>query len=573
MNGDIESISGAGDQESSPFFSRVLAVVVVSNAIVSVLAQTTGVWVLPTSLTEFLHSAQKLSIFYSASLGLLVVGMVLRIRRLLNERDALQENSAPSRVLKGLSQAVNSHSIVSISEPCGKIVYANNNFLNTFKYTHDELGHASEALVSEETGTDNTQLAIQKSMRSRKVWVGRQILRTKDGQRVVVSATIVPVFDNAGMWTHSISIQTDVSALEDADAQAMMSAFLGEIQDGIFVYKTNSLLLVYANPAARKLCSWNDGELHGKYITDSSELFREDLFWEIVGEPLLSGEKEMVSIETFHEKGPVEISTRLARTPCGDTVFLSVLRDITERKQVEKIRMESISQISHELRTPLTSITGSLKLLESGAAGPLSDTGKQVVQLASRNTSRLLMIINDILDFQKLEVGELSYELGPVDLGELIGEGLEVNIGFGLEHDVDLTLFTSEVDALVYGDRARLLQVVSNLISNAVKYSPSGGEIRIGLQQSKGNWRVSVSDNGPGIPKEAQDRLFKNFSQIEPVDGVSRPGSGLGLAICKKIVQMHNGKVGCVSEVGSGSEFYFELEKMDKLKIEMCQSA
>ena len=516
---------------------------------------------------NFIHkiapSPETLGIFFIISSVLIALATFVRVRQIKAQEIEKGISEENERIIEGAFQALNSHSIVSISDADRKITYVNDAFTKTFGYSRNEAVGAPVHIVYEDGVTNETHAEICGNMVSGSMWQGKQTLRRKNGERVTVSSTFIPILNKDGERTHVVSIRSDITESEDTNNLALMGGFLGEIHDGIYVYDTSTLGLVYANKAACDLCDWDESEITRKRITHSSKWFQEDAFWKFVGEPLLNGERAQISVEVVHEKGPVEITTRVSKTPSGQKVFLSVLHDLSAQKQVEKARMDSISEISHELRTPLTSIKGSLKLLDTGVVGDVSPKAQQVLQIASRNTDRLLNIVNDILDFQKLEAGMLECEKMPLELDDMLSEAISANAGFCAEHDVGLDYTNPPFHALVNGDRSRLLQVIANLISNAVKYSPKGDTVTIKLSDAGKNWRVSVSDNGPGIPDEARERIFESFGQIQAADGIKRKGTGLGLAICRKIVGIHKGRISFRSVVNEGAEFFFDLPKLD----------
>ncbi|RKH62166.1 ATP-binding protein [Corallococcus llansteffanensis] len=241
------------------------------------------------------------------------------------------------------------------------------------------------------------------------------------------------------------------------------------------------------------------------------------------------------------------------------TVFV---RDLTERKAVERMKNEFISTVSHELRTPLTSIRGSLGLLEGGIVGELPAQALDMVRIARTNTERLIRLINEILDLEKMESGMLELKLQPQtaqDLVEATLSGVQ-----GMAETAHVTL-RSDVDGApqVKGDRDRLIQVLTNLVSNAVKFSPPGASVVVAAAvAADGRVRFSVTDQGPGIPEEKLGRLFGRFQQLDASDTRSKGGTGLGLAISQAIVEQHGGRIDVLSRPGEGSTFHFSLESL-----------
>ncbi|MRG95922.1 GAF domain-containing sensor histidine kinase [Polyangium spumosum] len=230
-----------------------------------------------------------------------------------------------------------------------------------------------------------------------------------------------------------------------------------------------------------------------------------------------------------------------------------------ERKAVERVKDEFVSTVSHELRTPLTSIRGALGLLEGGVLGPLPDGAMELVQIARTNTDRLVRLVNDILDLEKIVAGKLELHPKRVDVRRLVS-GLVDSLG-PVASEARVELFVDvrgEIEVVV--DEDRIAQVLTNLMSNALKFSPPEARVELGVE-AKADGRVcfAVRDRGPGIAEADLGRLFKRFEQLEGEGRREQRGTGLGLAISKAIVEQHGGAIGVASKLGQGSTFWFEL--------------
>lgn len=245
----------------------------------------------------------------------------------------------------------------------------------------------------------------------------------------------------------------------------------------------------------------------------------------------------------------------------GVNKFVAVVRDITERKKIDRLKNEFVSTVSHELRTPLTSIKGALSLLLSKSGSEFSPKTLNMLHTASRNSERLTLLINDILDLEKIESGRMEFEFKAVDLVRLARTALASNETYAQNNQVRLRLTLHINDAVVWADENRLQQVFANLMSNAIKYSPAGDEVEISISLHENRYRVCVRDNGSGVPAEFRDRIFQRFAQADSSDTRERGGTGLGLSITKAIIERHTGVIDYSSEEGAGSEFYFELPK------------
>jgi signal transduction histidine kinase len=235
-----------------------------------------------------------------------------------------------------------------------------------------------------------------------------------------------------------------------------------------------------------------------------------------------------------------------------------VLEQTVERLQeVERLKDGFLSTASHELRTPLTSIRGSLGLLASGAVGPLSDEAVEIVAIAERNAIRLMALINDILDLERLETGKIELRFAQVSVGSILHRAMESLPAPRDRHGI--TVETPEVSSTIWADADRIVQVVVNLLSNAVKFSPPGGVVTIGVEPGDGWVDFRVTDRGRGVPVVHRRTIFERFRQVETSDARQKGGTGLGLAICKSIVEQHGGTIGVESEEGRGSTFWFRV--------------
>lgn len=238
---------------------------------------------------------------------------------------------------------------------------------------------------------------------------------------------------------------------------------------------------------------------------------------------------------------------------------VGVASDITERRRIERLKDEFVSIVSHELRTPLTSIRGSLGLLEGGAVKAESDKGRELVRIARSNTERLIRLINDILDLDKIEAGKLSFKNEELEPQTIVEQAVASIAGLARDQHVSVATQVADVPK-ISGDPDRLVQVLTNLLSNAVKFSPAGSTVMVAVEATdKGFVHFSVRDQGPGIPADQLDQLFKKFQQLEVSQTRKSGGSGLGLAISRAIVSAHRGTIGVDSTPGKGSDFHFEL--------------
>ncbi len=252
---------------------------------------------------------------------------------------------------------------------------------------------------------------------------------------------------------------------------------------------------------------------------------------------------------------------RDARGQIGGLIMLT--ENITERVRAERVKNEFVSVVSHELRTPLTSIRGALGLLAGGAAGPMPPSAKQMLDIAQKNSDRLVLLINDILDIEKIESEEIKFDLHPLSLRELLENAREQNSAYGEPLGVRLVVENSaSLDGMeVLGEESRLQQVLSNLLSNGCKFTPSGGAVHLSAQVRGEMVRVSVRDEGPGVSSEFVPRLFEKFTQADSSSTRRQGGTGLGLAIARAIVEKHGGILDYLPPLDgeTGATFFFDL--------------
>jgi signal transduction histidine kinase len=243
----------------------------------------------------------------------------------------------------------------------------------------------------------------------------------------------------------------------------------------------------------------------------------------------------------------------------GRPHYLLVTEDVSERKRVDRLKNEFIATVSHEIRTPLTSISGSLSLLTGGVAGEMPESAQRLLSIAEANSDRLVRLVNDILDLEKIESGEMVFRNQMIELNAVAEQALTIDQAYGDQYGVRFKLTHQEPGAMVNADRDRLDQVFANLLSNAAKFSPRDGDVEVAVSRHNGMIRTAVTDHGPGIPEEFRDRIFEKFTQADSSDARRIKGTGFGLSIVKKIVEQMDGVVGCEPNTSEGTTIYFDL--------------
>lgn len=316
-----------------------------------------------------------------------------------------------------------------------------------------------------------------------------------------------------------------------------------------------------ANPSMEEIWGYSTEELEGMHVSnllvtepiEDMKAFTSEFFERTIGH-IYEKESKRKNGKTF----PAHISLTEFEMPQGKRL-LGILMDVTERHEIERFKREFIGVVSHELRTPLTSIRGSLKLMLTGALGTLSEQANKAATIAERSAGRLIGLVNDILDMEKLEAGKLDMVLETTQVAPVLERSLESVRSFADQHNVIVEIEPTE--CRMYADGDRIVQVLVNLMSNAIKYSPKEGTVSISTVERDNQVEIRVTDRGRGIPESHIGQVFEKFKQVDKTDATQKGGTGLGLTICKLIIEQHNGTIGVESEFGKGSTFWFRVPK------------
>lgn len=244
----------------------------------------------------------------------------------------------------------------------------------------------------------------------------------------------------------------------------------------------------------------------------------------------------------------------------GDRLGVCIVRDLSDVERVERMKRDFVSMVSHELRTPLTSIRGSLSMLSDGSAGELSPPARRLVMLAHTNSERLVALVNDILDLEKLRAGEIRMTPVPLDLAEAARQAIDACEAIAAQQQVHVTLERQLAPVPVTADPLRLAQVLTNLLSNAIKFSPAHTDVNVVVRTQADQARVSVIDSGPGVPPDFAPRLFEPFAQADDLNTRKKGGTGLGLVISRALIEQMGGEIGLErSQPGQGAAFWISL--------------
>ena len=350
---------------------------------------------------------------------------------------------------------------------------------------------------------------------------------------------------------------------KERDVRRRLQLLLDHMPDGVLAFDAQGRI-EWINPAARSIfhCSGNEvvGRPASLLIPGLDAILPDDQ--DATPEGMVAAQVPRRVAQGRRRNGaefPLELAVVWLRTD-GPRAAMCVCRDNTEAQRLERVKSEFVSMVSHELRTPLTSLRGSLALLADGSIAGLPDDVRRLLGLASNNAERLVLLVNDILDYEKLRAGALTVDIEPVDLVDLTRQTIDSLEGMARPVGVQVVLDVDDEEVSVLADARRLMQVLANLLSNAIKHSPPRGTVRIRVERQQERVRLTVRDSGPGIDAEFLPRLFKPFEQARHPSHRQPGGTGLGMAISQGLMEMMHGAIGIEPPVsGRGAEFWIEL--------------
>lgn len=338
---------------------------------------------------------------------------------------------------------------------------------------------------------------------------------------------------------------------------------LESIADAIILVDENGLIMSF-NQAAENIFGYTSDEVINKNI---AVLLQDKIDQQYITDSMLANTSYAINrvqdLEGQRKNGntfPIELSVAPLKDKDRPGI-VAIIRDITERKNIEKMKNEFVSTVSHELRTPLTSIRGSLSLINSGVLGNLPEKISDMLNIATNNTERLILLINDILDIQKIESGIINFHFEKLNVTELVEHSINENKAYGEQYNVNYLLKSNIDNAYIRADKNRFLQVMANLLSNAAKFSKKDSSVDIAISKTNAKTiRISITDYGAGIPEKFLPHLFAKFTQSDSSDTRQKGGTGLGLSVTKMIVENMHGKIGVESTEAEGSTFWIEFE-------------
>jgi PAS domain S-box-containing protein len=404
-----------------------------------------------------------------------------------------------------------------------------------------------------------------------------------DGKQAWLDTNKVPLHDSQGNVVGVLGTYEDITERREAERALQIAE---ERYRTIF---ENSAVAIMMADDQERLISWN------KFTENLLGFGKDDLYLKPVKSLYPDDEWEKIRTHDVRQKGmqhhletqiakktgeiiDVDVSLSVLKDPEGRvTGSIGVILDITERKEAERkmkeameLKSQFISTVSHELRTPLTIIKEDIAIIMDGAAGRVKPKQREMLEMAQRNIDRLARLINDVLDFQKLQSGKAKFNMQENNINGVIEQVYNTMAGVTKKKGVELRLVLDNTLPKTLFDNDKMIQVLTNLVSNSMKFTEKGS-ITIASKKIENAIRVSISDTGCGIKQEDMSKLFRQFQQLSTGNNRKTGGTGLGLAISKDIVEKHGGRTWVESEFGKGTTFHFLLPIKSAVRSEASE--
>lgn len=440
-----------------------------------------------------------------------------------------------------------------------------------FGFTAAEALGKNIAIIVPEDRRGELDGILQRVLSGEQVRHHETVRWTKDGARIYVSLSISPIKSESGHIIGACKIARDIT--EQKAAEKKFELAVEACPSGMIMTDRGGTVIM-VNKESERLFGYRRGELIGQSI---DILLPERLRTQHARHRVQYGARpqtrrmgegpDLYGRRKDGTEFPVEVALNPIETPDG-LFILSAISDISEGKRLNRLKDEFVSTVSHDLRTPLTSICGSLGLLMGTVAADMPEQARRLLAIAKSNSERLVKLVNDILDIDKLESGQVVFKFKVVDIRPLIEQVVDANLGFA---DTYLVRLRADVHAegQLWADPDRLSQALTNLISNAIKFSPPDGEVVVGVEANGDRFRLSVRDHGEGIPADFKARVFEKFAQADGSSAKKTGGTGLGLSIVKEIVSRLGGEIAFAEAPGGGTIFYLDLPSCGRAQSEV----
>ncbi|MCW8831396.1 MAG: PAS domain-containing protein, partial [Gammaproteobacteria bacterium] len=485
--------------------------------------------------------------------------------------------------------ALDQHAIVSITDVTGKITFANDKFCEISQYSRDALLGQNHRLLKSGRHAPEFFKEMWATIAHGKIWHGRICNRSKNGHEYWVESTIVPFLDERGKPYQYVALRTDVTQTYENEDRLNRSQAFANI--GTWDWNINTGDLYWSERIA-PLFGYEKGTVKHSYDNFLESVHPDDRQYVIdsVENCIYHGARYDIehrviwldgSLHWVHESGDV-VRDQESGQPLH---MLGVVQDITDSKRVEqelidareeaelanRAKSEFLSSMSHELRTPMNAIIGFAQLLQMDKE-VLNEVQLDNIKEIITAGNHLLTLINEVLDLSKIESGHLDLDIKAVNISEVMRECLNLLSPLSDKRGIAVTFLCDDEELSidqacqknleVRADRTRLKQVIFNLLSNAVKYNRDGGQIVVSSSEPDlRTIRISIQDTGNGIPEDKQSQLFKIFNRLG-AEHSEVEGSGMGLVITKNIIELMDGRIGVISEVGEGATFWIELPRV-----------
>jgi PAS domain S-box-containing protein len=506
------------------------------------------------------------------------LGMVCVAQDITKLKQIQEANALQATALDNVADAI------EITDDKAKYLYVNEAFERITGYAQSEvLGKTPAALLRSGSHSPEFYQEIFDRVTNGKVWKGTLVSKHKNGTLYDQEVTLSPILNEIGSLTHIVGVKRDITERKRIEAtlreaERRWRTLLEEVSLIVIGLDLDGTV-EYANPFFLELSGYTHIEVMGQdwfttFLPQHQQQAVKRSFLENLNQNFHAHYENPILTKSGEER-IISWSNTLLRNPQGDVIgTMSIGEDITEQKSMSRMKDEFLSIVSHELRTPLTSIHGALDLLSSGLMDAQSDKGRRVIEIAAESVDRLVLLVNDILDLERLESGKMRLSKQHCNTADLLQKSADTMKVMAKRGEITLSISPQSIE--IYADPERIIQVLTNLLSNAIKFSPSNSTIwlstevqetvekeveRNGKQNSHHPHKIlfKVQDRGRGIPRDKLESIFERFKQVDASDSRKKGGTGLGLAICRSIVEQHGGKIWAKSTLDQGSSFYFTL--------------
>lgn len=509
------------------------------------------------------------------------LGIVCVAQDITKLKQTQEANALQATALDNVADAI------EITDDKAKYLYVNEAFERITGYSQSEvLGQTPAALLRSGSHSPEFYQEIFDLVTKGEIWKGTLVSKHKNGTLYNQEVTLSPILDGMGSLTHIVGVKRDITERKRIEAtlreaERRWRTLLEEVNLIVIGLDLDGAV-EYANPFFLKLSSYTHIEVIGQdwfttFLPQHQQQKVKRSFLEILHQNFHAHHENPI-LTKFGEERIISWSNTLLRNPQGDVIgTMSIGEDITEQKSMNRLKDEFLSIVSHELRTPLTSIHGALDLLSSGLMDAQSDKGRRVIEIAAESVDRLVLLVNDILDLERLESGKMRLSKQPCNTADLLQKSADTMKVMAKRGGMTLSVAPHSME--IYADPERIIQVITNLLSNAIKFSSNNSTIWLSTESQENVDKVNknamknggqntnysrkllfkVQDQGRGIPGDKLESIFERFKQVDASDSRKKGGTGLGLAICRSIVEQHGGQIWAESTLDQGSSFYFTL--------------